>query len=149
LGPFIGMDQYAYQFFHQDEKQDFKTKAGWLPSLIRFKKVVVLINGGAQSSAEVMAASLKKYNVGILIGEKTKGWGTVERVFPLENQIDENEKHSMFLVHSLTLREDGQPIEGNGVEPTIDINSADWKEQLFSYFHYDELSDAVEEVWRE
>ena len=149
LGPFLGIDQYAYQFFHQDEKQDFKTKAGWLPSLIRFKKVVVLINGGAQSSAEVMAASLKKYNVGILIGEKTKGWGTVERVFPLENQIDENEKHSMFLVHSLTLREDGQPIEGNGVEPTIDINSADWKEQLFSYFHYDELGDAVEEVWRE
>jgi len=149
LGPFIGMDQYAYQFFHQGEKEDFKTKVGWLAGLIRYKKVVVLINSGAQSSVEVMVAALKKYNVGILVGEKTKGWGTVEKVFPLENQIDENEKHSIFLVHSLTLREDGQPIEGNGVEPTIDINSADWKKQLFSYFRYDELADAVEEVWRE
>ena len=149
LGPFLGVDQYAYQFFHQDEKQDFKTKTGWLPSLVRYKKVVVLINNGAQSSAEVMAAVLKKYNVGVLVGEKTKGWGTVERVFPLENQIDELEKHSVFLVHSLTLREDGQPIEGNGVEPTIDINSDDWKKQLFSYFHYDELVNAVEEVWKE
>ena len=149
LGPFIGIDQYAYQFFHQDEKEDFKTKTGWLPSLVRYKKVVVLINSGAQSSAEVMAATLKKYNVGVLVGEKTKGWGTVEKVFPLENQIDEFEKHSMFLVHSLTLREDGQPIEGNGVEPTIDINNTDWKKQLFSYFHYDELANAVEEVWKE
>lgn len=146
LGPFIGNDQYAYQFFHQGEKEDFKTKMGWMPSLIQYKKVVVLINEGAQSSAEVMASVLKKYNVGVLVGTKTKGWGTVEKVFKLDNQIDENEEYSVFLVHRLTLREDGQPIEGVGVEPVIDTSDADWTTQLFEYFNDQSIVEATKKI---
>lgn len=147
LGPFIGNDQYAYQFFHQGDKTDFKTKTGWMPSLMRYKKIVVLINGGSQSSAEVMAATLKKYNVGILVGTTTKGWGTVEKVFSLNSQIDSSEKYSIFLVHSLTIREDGQPIEGKGVEPVININKPGWENQLLAYYRYNELIKAIKEVW--
>lgn len=146
IGPFIGNDQYAYQFFHQGEKEDFKTKIGWLPSLIQYKKVIVLINQNTQSSAEVMAAVLKKYNVGILIGTTTRGWGTVEKVFEIKQQIDPNEKFSAFLVHRLTLREDGLPIEGKGVEPVININDPDWEKQLYAYFHYPELTNKIKEV---
>lgn len=146
LGPFIGMDQHAYQFFHQGEKEDFKTKTGWLPSLVRYKKVVILVNEATQSSAELMAATLKKYHVGVLVGTKTKGWGTVERVFNVEKQIDHHEKYSIFLAHSLVLRDDGQPIEGNGVEPVININNPSWENQLFAYFHYQELVAAVKET---
>lgn len=146
LGPFIGNDQYAYQFFHQGEKEDFKTKIGWLPGLIQYKKVIVLINEGTQSSAEVMAATLKKYNVGVLVGTPTKGWGTVEKVFPVESQLDPNEKYSVFLVHSLTLREDGQPIEGKGVEPVISIKDPNWEKQLYAYFRYPELIQAVKKT---
>ena len=147
IGPFIGQDQYAYQFFHQGEKTDFKTKIGWLPSLVRYKKMVILINENTQSSAEVMAAVLKKYNVGILIGTTSKGWGTVEKVFQMENQIDPAEKNSIFMVHELTLRDDGQPIEGRGVDPVIDINDPEWEKQLYSYFHYQDLVEAVKEIW--
>jgi hypothetical protein len=146
LGPFIGNDQYAYQFFHQGEKQDFKTKIGWLPSLVRYKKVIILINENTQSSAEVMAAVLKKYNVGILVGTKTRGWGTVEKVFELKQQIDGSEKYSAFLVHSLTLREDGQPIEGQGVEPLVNLKDPSWEKQLDAYFHHPALAAAIREV---
>ncbi|RJR24353.1 hypothetical protein C4578_03135 [Candidatus Microgenomates bacterium] len=146
LGPFIGMDQYAYQFYHQGEKEDFKTKIGWLPGLVRYKKVVVLINENTQSSAEVMAATLKKYNAGVLVGKKTKGWGTVEKVFSIDQQIDPLEKYSMFLVHSLTLREDGQPIEGNGVEPVVNIEEKNWERNLNAYFNSPELVSAVREI---
>jgi len=146
LGPFIGNNQYAYQFSHQGESADFKTKTGWLPSLIRYKKVVVLINENTQSSAEVMAATLKRYNVGVVIGTASKGWGTVERVFQLKNQLDENEKYSVFLVHSLTLRDDNQPIEDRGIDPLININDADWEKQLYDYFHYDKLTETIKEI---
>lgn len=146
LGPFVGLDQYAYQFFHQDEKTDFKTKTGWLPGLVRYKKVVILINGGTQSSAEVMAATLKKYNVGILVGVATRGWGTVENTFTMEQEIDPGEKYSLFLVHSLTLRDDGQPIEGKGVDPVVDVNQVGWENQLDAYFNQPELIEAVKEV---
>ncbi len=146
LGPFIGPDQYAYQFYHQGEKEDFKTRTGWLDSLVRYKKVVLLINGGTQSSAEVMAAVLKKYNVGVVVGTNTKGWGTVEKVFPIETKISDHETYSMFLVHRVTLREDGQPIEGRGVDPTISFSNKNWKEELEAYFEGSAIVGAVEEV---
>ena len=143
LGPFIGKNQYAYDFFHQGQSVPFKTLTGWLPSLIKYKKVVILVDGQTQSSAEVMAATLKKYNVGVVLGSKTKGWGTIEKVFPLETQLDQTEKYSLFLVHSLTLRDDNQPIEGNGVEPTVDITKPDWEKELFTRFESSELVLAV------
>jgi C-terminal processing protease CtpA/Prc len=148
LGPFIGPDQYAYQFFHQGEKEDFKTKTTWLVGLVPFKKVIIMINGKSQSSAEVMAATLKKYNVGVLVGTPTRGWGTVERVFKMQNQVDPSETHSIFLVHSLTLREDGKPIEGNKVEPVIDLTRIGWEKELLKYFNSQEIIDAVKQVWK-
>jgi len=147
LGPFIGNNQYAYEFFSRGEYIPVKTKTGWLPALVRYKKVIILIDENTQSTAELFASVLKKYNVGVLIGRRTKGWGTVERIFPIKQQIDPNETYSVFLVHSLTLREDGQPIEENGVEPTISIDDPDWKNQLFAYFHWQELAQVVEEIW--
>lgn len=146
LGPFIGYDRYAYDFFHQGETTPYKTKIGWFESLVRYKKVVILIDGQSQSSAEVMAATLKKYNVGILVGSTTKGWGTVEQIIPLDNQLNENEKYSVFLVHSVTLRDDGQPIESRGVEPTVNIKDKDWQKQLLSYYNYQPLVDEVKKL---
>lgn len=146
LGPFIGEDQYAYQFLQQGEKEDFKTKTGWLPELVKFKKVVVLINDQTQSSAEVMASVLKKYHVGVLVGTTTKGWGTVEKVFSLEHQLNDKQTYSVFLVHHLTLREDGQPIEGQGVNPDVDINQSNWRQQLNAYFNSPELIMAIDNL---
>lgn len=146
LGPFIGSERYAYDFYHEGEKVPHKTQTGFLPSLFKYKKVVILIDGNTQSTAEVMAATLKEYNVGVLVGEKTRGWGTVEKVFPLASQIDKSEHYSVFLVHSLTLRDDGQPIEGNGVEPLINIKS-DWAVQLNAYYNFTPLVDAVRQVY--
>lgn len=143
LGPFIGNDQYAYQFFNRGEKMDFKTKIDKIPSLARYKKVVVLIDGASQSSAEVFASSLRRYNVGVLVGEKTKGWGTVEKVLNVNTQIDNEEKYSVLLVHSLTLQEDGRPIEGNGIEPDINIKTPGWEKALYLRFNYENLVNAV------
>ncbi len=143
LGPFIGQNQYAYEFFHQGQTDPLKTKTGFLPALIPFKKVLILTDNQTQSSAEVIVATLKKYNVGVTIGTTTKGWGTVEKVFALDHQIDQLEKYSMFLVHSLTLREDGQPIEGKGVDPLININDPTWEKQLSEFFDSPEIIQTV------
>lgn len=147
LGPFIGPDRYAFEIFQQGNYDPFKTKFGWLPSLIRYKKVVILINENTQSSAEVMAATFKKYNVGIVVGTKTKGWGTIEKVYPLDHQINPEETYSIFLVNHLTIRDDNKPIEENGVEPTININDKNWEKQLLDYFNYQELINATKETW--
>lgn len=146
LGFFLGKGQYAFDFYHKGEYLPFKTATDKLPSISKYKQIAILVNQNTQSSAEMMAASLKKYHAGILIGTPTKGWGTVERVFPLENQISKKEKYSLFLVHSITLRDDNLPIEGRGVEPDISIKDPDWPSKLLLYFNNPALVDAVKKV---
>lgn len=149
LGPFIGQGQYAYEFFHQGEYTPFKTRVGWLPSLVKYKRVIILIDEKVQSSGEVMAATLKKYNVGVLVGTKTRGWGTVENTYPIETQLSDEETYSLFLVNSITLRPDGQPIEGRGVDPTINVSNPKWKEELDVYFNDSALIETVAELFEE
>lgn len=146
LAPFIGSNVHAYDFFKQGNITQFKTSNLALDELKQFKQIVVLIDGNTQSSAEVMAAVIKKYNAGVVVGSTTKGWGTVERVFPIEKQLNKNVQYSVFLVHSLTVREDGEVIEGNGVKPDIELSNPAWENELFSYFRNQELVDSVRQL---
>ncbi|MBI2020621.1 DnaJ domain-containing protein [Candidatus Daviesbacteria bacterium] len=143
LGFFLGKNQYAFDFYQKGQYLPFKTPTDKHPAVNKFKQIIVLIDNQTQSSAEMLVASFKKYHLGVVVGETTKGWGTVERVFPLENQLNPEEKYSMFLVHSVTLREDNQPIEGRGVEPDINIKNSKWSEELFSYFKDQQLVNSV------
>jgi len=147
LGPFIGPGQYGYEFWHKGDLTPYKTKTGWLASLAKYKKVVVLVNGKTQSSAEVMTTTMKKYRVGVIVGTTTKGWGTIEQLIPLDHQIDGEQKYSMLLVQSITVRDDGQPIEGKGVDPMIKITDKDWEKQLRAYFDYPPLVQATKKAW--
>src|SRR3989344_4597052 len=146
LGNFLGDKQYVYDFMRKGELEPYKSVGNKLAGLGRMKQVVILVDNQTQSSAELLAAALKRYHFGIVLGVPTKGWGTVEKVMPLDNQIEESEKYSLFLVHSITLRDDNQPIEGRGVEPDINIQSAGWEKQLLEYFRYPELLAAVKNV---
>jgi len=148
MGIFLGDNQYAYDWFHQEEYTPFRTKNKKMPVINKVKRIIILANGVTQSSAELMISTLKRYNLGIFVGTRTKGWGTIEKVYPLETQIDpEKETYSIFLVHSVTLREnDGQPIEGRGVDPDIDVTSEDWQDQLTDYFEDEELTEIISEL---
>ncbi len=143
LGFFLGKGQYAFDFYHKGEFLPFKTPTDKLLSITKYKQMVVLVDNQTQSSAEMMAASIKKYHIGVVVGVPTKGWGTVEKVFPLDNQISPKEKYSLFLVHSITLRDDNLPIEGRGVDPDINIKDPSWQEKLLLYFNNPRLSSAI------
>lgn len=143
LGLFIGEHQFAFDFFHQGDYEAQRTINLKWDVLARYKEIAFLTDKMTQSTAELTVATFKRLHLGVVVGEPTRGWGSVENTFPMETVIDPNEKFSLFLVHRLTLRDDNQPIEQNGVEPDIDTRKPNWRKELPKFFRSESLIQAV------
>lgn len=76
--------------------------------------VVVLINRGSASAAEIFAGTLHSYGRAILIGEKTFGKGTVQTVYPLSDGSGLKLTTSRYYLPS------GAPV-GQGIIPDISV----------------------------
>jgi curved DNA-binding protein CbpA len=148
LGFFVGQNQVAYQFLQQGNYQSFATTADKLPALAKFKNIVVLIDNQDQSSTELLAGALQKFKVGILVGNKTYGWGTVEneQPFPIADQFDFNQVYSVHLVTALTVVQGQQPIQGNGVSPDIDVSNKTWPAKLTAATGDTAITQAVKDL---
>lgn len=146
LGDFLGINKFAFSFFHQGTAQPFYTTANQSPYLANYKSVVFLTDSQTQSTGELMSASAKRFHLGTLVGTTTKGWGTVEQMIPIDHQIDNTEKYSLVLVQSLTLREDNQPVEGHGVDPDINIKDPNWQEKFMKVYNNQALLNYVENL---
>ncbi len=148
LGFFVGQNQIAYQFVHQDSYQSFTTSADKLPDLARFKNIIILIDNGDQSSTELLAGAFKKFKVGVLVGKKTYGWGTVEneQPFAVLDQFDFNQVYSVHLVTNLTAIDGQQPIQDRGVSPDIDINDKNWESALAAIVSDKSLAKQIQTI---
>jgi hypothetical protein len=146
LGLFMGPNQYAFDLFHQGEYNVQRTNQQYFPELARYKEIAVLTDNMTQSTAEVTSAAFKRFKLGTVIGETTRGWGTVENTFPLETTVDPKEKYLLLLVHSITIREDGEPVEGRGIDPHINIKDQNWKKQLSTRFESPDLIRNVQNL---
>jgi len=80
---------------------------------------IVLINQGSASGSEIVAGALKDYKLATLIGEKTFGKGSVQTVFPLKNGS------SIKLTIALWLTPNENSIDGQGIEPDIEVKLTD------------------------
>lgn len=142
LGLFIGKNQFAFDLYRKDSFEDQRTAVPRAPELERFRELAVLTDNMTQSTAEVVTAAFKRYNLGVVVGGTTRGWGSVENTYPLETTIDDN-TYSLFLVNSITLRDDNEPIEGRGVDPHVNIADANWKQQLPQHITSQSLINAL------
>lgn len=146
FGLFVGQNQYAFDFFKQGDYLPQRTMIGKFDELSRYKEIAILTDGMTQSTAEVITAMFKRFNMARVVGTPTRGWGTVENTFPLETIIDAHEKYTLLLVRYLTLRDDGQPIEGAGIDPDVNTDDRNWREKLGAYFHSQSLIDAISQT---
>lgn len=143
LGLFIGGGQYAFDLYHQGDNQVQRTTLSPFPLLSRYGEIAVLTDGMTQSTAELTAAVLKRARIARVVGTTTRGWGSVENTYPLKTVIDPSSTYALLLVNSLTLRDDQQPIEQNGVIPDVDTRTADWQRQLPKHFTSASLLQAL------
>ena len=143
LGLFVGQNQYAFDLFHQGKYDPQRTTVGKYPGVERFKEIGLITDNMTQSTAEVTTAMFKRFHLGVVVGGTTRGWGTVENTTPIETVIDPNEKYALLLVHYLTLRDDGQPVQDKGVEPDIFTSDANWRSELPAHFRSASIVSAL------
>jgi carboxyl-terminal processing protease len=75
--------------------------------------LVVLVNGGTASGAELVAGAIQDYERGILIGQKTFGKGTIQQIFPL------SDKSSLHVTSAQWFTPDRHQLDSNGLEPNV------------------------------
>lgn len=90
------------------------------PEYMRYSKpVVALINGGTRSGKEAIAFSLKNSRRAVLVGERTAGAYVGGQLFELGDRI------ALYLaVHDGYGEYMGKKLEGNGVEPDVDVEES-------------------------
>ncbi len=83
--------------------------------LLGGKPLVVLINGGSASAAEIVAGAIQDQRRGIVIGTKSFGKGSVQTILPLTTD------GAIKLTTARYFTPSGRSIQGEGIEPDIII----------------------------
>lgn len=147
FGLFVGAGQYSFDLFHQGDYQPQRTTLQKFDELTRYTGgIAILADSMTQSTAEVTTAAFKRFRMAKVVGTATRGWGTVENTYPISTELDPTEKYSLFLVNSITLRDDNQPVEGRGVDPDLNTSDKGWQSKVEKLFSSVDLAKAVKEA---
>ncbi len=147
--------EMAGNFFNKGEvvliedfngKQENVTEISNGDGFLKNKKIVVLINGGTASAAEILAGALRDNNKVKIIGEQSFGKGSVQELMPLKN----NNFLKLTIAYWLTPK--GTNISKKGIAPDIEIKiPEDMIDAMGSYEGIDlvkdiQLKKAMEEL---
>ncbi len=77
--------------------------------------LVVLVNKGSASNSEVVAGAIQDHGRGVLIGEKTFGKGSVQRVHEL------SDGSGLYVTTAILLTPNRHPIHEEGLTPDIEV----------------------------
>ncbi|MGL4825326.1 MAG: S41 family peptidase [Alphaproteobacteria bacterium] len=104
--------------------------------LLKDTPVVVLINGGSASAAEIVAGALQAHGRGLVVGEKSFGKGSVQTIRPLNNG------GAIKLTISRYYTPDGKSVQNDGITPDIMIEQVADLEKLHEFNRIRESSFA-------
>ena len=87
-------------------------------------KIAVIVNGGSASASEILAGAVKDSKIGIIVGTKTYGKGTVQNIMYLSNG------GGIKLTIAEYVTRDKIHIHGKGIEPDILVEPSTTEEAL-------------------
>lgn len=118
-GEFLNSNQLKYNKLVVYTKgripgQDMQAKATGR-DILNGVPMVVLINQGSASAAEIVAGALQDHHRALVVGSKSFGKGSVQTVIPIDNQS------AIKLTTALYYTPSGRSIQAKGIQPDVII----------------------------
>jgi len=107
----------------RDRKQDSVRKSYGRGDELKGMPMVVLVNFGSASAAEIVAGCLQDVKRAIVLGEKTFGKGSVQSILPLQNGA------ALRLTTAKYYTPSHKVIHEHGIEPDIEVTMSDEEER--------------------
>ena len=95
-----------------EENREFDAHGG---DLLEGKPLIVLINGGSASAAEIVAGALQDQKRAILLGTKSFGKGSVQTIMRLSDDS------AIKLTTARYYTPSGRSIQGEGIDPDVTV----------------------------
>ena len=108
-----GMIVYTDGRLESQNQKYFAHKAG---SFSEFP-MIVLVNGGTASAAEIVAGALQDHKRALVLGTKTFGKGSVQTILPLDDSS------AIRLTTALYYTPSGRSIQATGIVPDIEMEN--------------------------
>ena len=109
---FVGSGTLGYLEGQTFERETFTAETN---SVVSDLPLVVLVNEGTANAAEITAAAIRDNERGELVGIRTFGLGSVQKLFPLEGG------RALLLSVANYYSPNGTEIQRSGVEPTVEV----------------------------
>ncbi len=104
----------------EDQKMKFYAHSqGTIPRY----PLVVLVNGGSASGAEIVAGAIQDHGRGILVGTQTFGKGSVQTIFPMKDGS------GVRLTTARYYTPNGRSIQAKGIVPDIIVKPSQAEEE--------------------
>jgi len=125
------------------DKKDIKRYRAKNGDMTNNKPLVVIINNGSASAAEIVAGALQDHRRAIIIGTQSFGKGSVQTIIPFQKS-DSGDVAGIRLTTARYYTPSGNSIQGKGIVPDINVEQGTFESFNYKRFSESDLKDSLD-----